>query len=817
MENNALTLSEPSDTDASSTPLQTSNGEYQHQEANQEATQSRPSVLENTINTLDSLGGTTWLDKGNKGNWYIDEYQLLDEPTINNPLSLLAAPVAATSYTTQRPTMPSRKIQRQLIHSYYRHRYPLFHMIPQDLLLQHFDNPGVSISPMLLLAIFAHGAQFDVTDGGTKADGYFDQAKDLLNTVLGVPCLSTVAAFCILSLYEPKLGVDYRSRSVSYSALAFRMCDELGYGQIESRSTGVDDDGGQKELHKRVAWGCYCLDKIQGTCFGHSWMIRLQDMNLDLPRCYWPNEDQEQMECFVAFIKLMQMAEQSLKPNHFMKFPSGGHVDESLAHRLDQDLFHWLQALPLHLHWTPLHTPGPSSAASSSASSPATMPMPSHPPRNAWIAHLHLLFNLVQLRILLPFASPSCLNKLLHQRCMAVATHLTQLTWYMAKQPDHILSYALTGTAIMVATRSHFMNCGHQDSSLAWHARYMFQRGIQSLSILVQQEQRSIPGIDSFLARVEGALHKVDTPNGSLLNGSNMDDTNHMHLTGSEQNAAEVLSHAFGASSTSTSASIWQPTLNNHHEHQYHHLHEEPQHHLSTTTDPLDFLGTTATADTWNQQRMAPSSVDALLYKSRLLLEDQRHQEIASGGLLMSHAKLNDPFLLSSWMMRHSKDLMTTPPPAPSSSSSNSLATASIPSHQPMPTGTTTVADESLFWPQLPLDAAATSTPTATPSPLTTTTSSLKRTATPTPTTTPATAIGMPARSYGQYMNIGLGVYASAHQHHNDVIRQHIPDTPGRKASRPVILTHQGQVIVTPPDNPTPSNDVNANGNAIMG
>lgn len=42
------------------------------------------------------------------------------------------------------------------------------------------------------------------------------------------------------------------------------------------------------------------------------------------------------------------------------------------------------------------------------------------------------------------------------------------------------------------------------------------------------------------------------------------------------------------------------------------------------------------------------------------------------------------------------------------------------------------------------------------------------------------------------YTNVGLGIYASAHQHHNDVIRQHLPN------SRSVAMTHQGQVIVAP-------------------
>jgi hypothetical protein len=40
----------------------------------------------------------------------------------------------------------------------------------------------------------------------------------------------------------------------------------------------------------------------------------------------------------------------------------------------------------------------------------------------------------------------------------------------------------------------------------------------------------------------------------------------------------------------------------------------------------------------------------------------------------------------------------------------------------------------------------------------------------------------------------GLGVYASAQQHHTDVIRQHLP---GIKSNhRPVLLNHHGQVVV---------------------
>jgi hypothetical protein len=53
-----------------------------------------------------------------------------------------------------------------------------------------------------------------------------------------------------------------------------------------------------------------------------------------------------------------------------------------------------------------------------------------------------------------------------------------------------------------------------------------------------------------------------------------------------------------------------------------------------------------------------------------------------------------------------------------------------------------------------------------------------------------------------QYMNIGLGVYASAHQHHTDVIRQHFMSSDDRNNSvRPVILTHHGNVVVANENN----------------
>ncbi|KAI8336240.1 fungal-specific transcription factor domain-containing protein [Chlamydoabsidia padenii] len=709
-------------------------------------------LFETTIKTLDQLC-TTW--PTDEQVWHIDEQQLLEpDTTINNnsTLSQLLAPPPA-SISCHHRHLPPKKIQRQLIQLYYQHKYPLFHTIPQDLFLEHFEHQDSSISPLLLFAMYTHAAAVistNVIEGEEKANDYFNMAKDILDSLLHVPCLSTIVALCLMALYEPKHDVDHHhSKSLLYGAIAFRMCNQLGYGQQQIKSIPGDPDGQILELRKRVVWSCYCLDKITSIYLGDPWMTRLQDIMVDLPRCFWPNEDQEQMECFVAFIKLMQMAEQSLKPveGSFMNHQQHQSVhEESYAQQSDNNLTQWLQVLPLHLHWTPL----PSSSSSSNVSSITTTTTTLSPPRNAWIAHLHLLFNMIQHRILLPFASRS--SHILHLRCLSVTDNLTQITRHLSEQPDSILSFALTGTAIKMTTRVYLLNCGNQDKRIAMHTRCMLKSGLESLSTLLQQEQRSIPGMDSFLSRVNGALQlasKQQSIRGSAQTSSiNPDITNNnIFLTGSELSATDILSQAFGASpptsssSSSSSTPLWHPSQNNNvTDHIYQpsppsssspsSQQQQQQQQQQYQVDPFDFLESPSVLDqVWNQ-RMAPSSVDALLYKSRFSMEDQRQQYNStngSGGLLMSHAKLND----CNWMMRHTTKW-----------------------EMDMSTSTTKANDTSFFWPLEQQDQQSLFTPPA----------AEKKTQANTTT------------SRGQqYMNIGLGVYASAHQHHHDVIRQRMP------------------------------------------
>ncbi|KAI8339564.1 fungal-specific transcription factor domain-containing protein [Chlamydoabsidia padenii] len=718
-------------------------------------------LLENTIKALNYLGDT-WSGEVDGDAWCIDEIRLVDQQHINSTTTNLHD-------LYHRITLPSRKKQKHLIRLYYQHKYPLFHMIPWDVFMQQFDQQQeLTVSPLLLLVILAHGAQLVNTE--EEEEHYFEQAKGLLDSVLDTPCLDLVVALCLMSLYEPRRGGDYRQPSLYYSAIAFRMCNQLGYGQ---QLDTLDD--GQRELRKRVTWGCYCLDKLQGICYGASWMLRLDDMIMvDLPRCYWPNENQEQLESFVAFIKLMQMAEQSLCPNQFSRQPMT--KDYSNALQLDQTLLEWLQALPLHFQWTSLPTSNPSLTD--------VVNILKDPPRTPWIAQLHLLFNVIEQRILIPFAlSSSSSTQLVYQRCLSVASHLTQLVQYMANQPTWILSYALTSTAIMLATRVHLLNCGnYQNDVVTRHARSMYQRGMRSLSTLMLCDKRTIPGVDSFLARVKDALYVANSPTtakSALVlpppESDNVTGTiNHMYLTESEQ----VISHAFGGTP------LWREQSNQLSEHSR--QEQQQQQQQQQHNNSLEFLQSTTVNDIWNkQQQMVPSNVDTIINKSRFLVEDHRqtHQDFIPhcGGLVMSHAKLNDPLLSSTWMMRYTKERqwdMGTTTTEPEGSSSSSLHASPtdviIPPFIATPANITSNNNNSLFW------------PTSTSSPLCIPNKTMATTATS-------------GRTFGQYMNIGLGVYASAHQHHNDVIRQHIPDANSiGNNSRSVLLTHQGQVIVVP-------------------
>ncbi|KAF7726931.1 hypothetical protein EC973_008226 [Apophysomyces ossiformis] len=255
------------------------------------------------------------------------------------------------------------------------------------------------------------------------------------------------------------------------------------------------------ELQKRVFWACYCLDKMQSMCSGRPWMLHDRDIDLDLPLLQ-PGDDLEEhgiLEGFVACIKLMRLSERILLPESiYAPRPIlQTQRDEQMSLQHDNELLHWLRTLPSHLQWTPYPT--------------QSGMVLTQPPVNAMVAHIHLVYNAIELHVVRPYMSA----KTVHQRCFAIATNITQLSCALAEQTNFILSYQFAAHAITAAVRVHAVDCGNEDLSFARHSRLMFQRSLRSLKSLFQH--RNIAGIDQFATAMEWVISLADAgPSGSL-------------------------------------------------------------------------------------------------------------------------------------------------------------------------------------------------------------------------------------------------------------------------------------------------------------
>ncbi|KAI8062635.1 fungal-specific transcription factor domain-containing protein [Gongronella butleri] len=696
--------------------------------------------------------------------------------------------------------LPAKAQQRHWIDVYYEQKYALFPILPKDYFMDQFDHHGplVSHSPVLLLALFAHAALAD--DDANQAELYARQAKLLL--VDAEAHISTVVALCLVALYESPYAT---TRGQAYVGMAIQFSHQLG---LFRRCAHVDY--AQLELRKRVAWACYVLDKL--TCVARDTppMLTLDNVPLEIPVLHWPNEDHEHMEWQVAHIKLMQLAERIMRHSE-----TNNHNNDD-DYQKDQELLQWLRMLPPHLQWH----------------APTNVNDPVHAPTSL-VGHIHLVFLLIQLRVLTPYALQP--DHLLHARCTTVATHLTMLVDALVDKDVALLSNALVGTAAIVASRAHLLL---QANSNADRARQCFQRTTRVLLKITRQRHFAVPDLAKYIQCVDQELKRADASSSAAAAeaaavaaaaaAASLLESPSIYINGSAEASSSAASSSSSSSShalhhqqahsgfhipdtPATTASLHSSTHPFFHQHgtMTTHLHQQQAEELH---DPLAFLHQPTT---WFE-RMAPSSLDALLYKSRSIVEHAGDDLLNGGGLLMSHAKLNDPATLSTWFKQLHE---STPSSSSISSNSHHHDHANHVHHPPihaLPTSTSTSSsassDTGILWTaqdqhqhdhhhqqqqqqqqqqqhqQQHQHQQHQHHPQHQP----------LYTKEEQHIESPAAAQITP-RPLGQYMNIGLGVYASAHQHHSDVIRQHIPEMNGNSnnhLARSVILTHQGQVIV---------------------
>ncbi|KAI8384308.1 fungal-specific transcription factor domain-containing protein [Radiomyces spectabilis] len=724
--------------------------------------------LKGLTQTLDRLSNI-WPGEDQNGNsaWIDNAHQIFDTHTYYNQEPPL--PIQYQGFE-----LSAGSIRQHLITLYYRHRYAFLPLIPKRILYGEIDRHGSLITPLLLYSIYAHAAQFS-HDDVNKANEFFKKAESMLPDFLDVPRLSTIMSLCLLSLYEPNrhtCAENGKCRSNVFSSMAFQMCFDMG---LHLRvPAGHRLSSNDIELRKRVFWTCYCLDKTQHMYPSQPWKLRSQDIDVDFPMLQ-PEDDVEEndvLEAFVQFIKLMQLSEMALNYDVMAspKLLTQTRETEQVALNFDNKLLQWLGQLPVHLQWTPF--PG------------NTNIVPTQPPSSPFVCHLHLAFNAVELQMFK--IRNLTVSKTLQQRCATIATNITQLMCHLVEDTSLILSFSFAAHVLEAALGIHIMNCASENISFARHARFMFQRSVRSLRILIQH--RNIPGMDTAVNNIERSLSVptnnttvgrlfspvaqrpkssmaptpdegkqqqpawqrtnyysgdyMQTPNNTSGRASMppprsmpMTSAEPNYLQTAEENAAEVLSNTFQSSMNSVN---WR---------------NQP----ATNKNPLEFLAT----DNWTpkQDRGVKDPVlDPMFYRDRLMFpQDTMNSPYAQERPRMdarNNPRYNDMWGNSNVTEPQNENLIYSlwPQNAPSKS----------PDQKESPVEPQQVNEQEQDREETPF------------------------------------AQFQPSSGY---MNIGLGVYASAHQHHTDVIHQHFPGMkPKNPSVRPVMLTHQGQVVVAGSD-----------------
>ncbi|KAG2175772.1 hypothetical protein INT44_000250 [Umbelopsis vinacea] len=745
-------------------------------------------------------------------------------------------------------TMPPKATQERLIRTYFEKRHNVFPVMPRRMLMQQLSVKGYLITPLLLNAMYAHAAinlNEEDADLCEPANVYFNRAKQLIDDFLDTPRISTVIALCLLSLYEFQDPQQPRfCRSSVYSGVAFRLCYDLG--MCRSYTIGDRMTNNDIELRKRVFWGCYCLDKLQSIDTDGAWIIRSEDFEIDMPVFQTADfaTEHETLEGFVAYIKLMQIAERVM---HFESFQVKQTMVRTREHEqmllsFNNDLINWLRSLPPHLQWTPLPT-----------QANATAP---HPPANAIVSHIHLVYNVIELSVLKPYANST--NKLIQHRCHTVAENVTQLATFLYQHRDFIATYRFLASALMRASVVHMNGLGDFSYKSNNHPQHLLQASLKILRDLLQH--RSIPSVEQFAISLQNSLAQEANSSSSSssphqagnspqprrgqnngngyhqhINGIHSSEeearsdrpplgynephragqkrsysdrqsppgqrsamqNNHMVLNGDEQRAAEVLTYAFPSQQhIPTNSNQRQSSLR-------YTSGQNPTQEENYAINLVmgDHWPTTSSTATMSHHAVVPHPAT---FPHGLSPQSNGHSP--------SHPPFNSYNLSSKHQRDHSNHivgLVTDPMQQHDPSQQNAMDPADPATggdrgwDNPGHTNGFDNRDDPLLY-SIAAAAAASSNdtwPEQDNEKWLSSQTMFDRSPPQQQRNDEQSRLNVPPQQ-PQYMNIGLGVYASAHQHHTDVIRQHFMATDDRNNSvRPVILTHHGNVVVANENN----------------
>ncbi|GAN05823.1 hypothetical protein MAM1_0102d05299 [Mucor ambiguus] len=791
-------------------------------------------LLSSTTEILNRLN-KLWPAEGKEGKWDLDQTKL--------NLSTMKSKAPSHDHTLGIEYLPSKAIQHAHIQSYFKHCYSIFPIIPKRIFFKQFDSPiqhynaSYLLTPVLLLMVMAHGAQQTQDD---ESDTWFQHAKSLIlqqnhqQQQYSKPKLSTVISLTLMSQFQS----TYNPNPAIYGAMAFQMCLDLNLmrnytGELDMKNDMLyqdEMDGGSdlKELQKRVCWGCYTLDKLLHIQTGQPWMLRNRDVCLDMPLLQ-PGDDiteHQILETFVCTIKLLQIAERTLQSDQqqaAMHQPIvRTHTYDQMSLNSDNALLDWLRSLPLHLQWTPLLNNNGSSN---------TLTTPTQP-SNLMVCHLHMLYNIIELCVLKPYVSSTV--KSIQTRSAAVATHLVRL---ISALIDHDATwhynYDFTTYALIESIKFHLGQCSCENLVLARHARFMFQQSMPLMKKLLTMVKTSstLDKITQFITNLEKAITEADDRADAAANNADVfgqDDIMTPFVLGSlnaarygdeeRQQWSKLDYFANGLitpptvkskpSISMSSTMFVPPTMSSFHSYgagghsaitdnlfqtaavaaaaatavhaqtqastqpQPHQQHHEQQDWRAT---PDRFQYTKINTATSNNNNHHPLE---FLHNQQQQQQPQWLPATSTKKSSTSTADTNNSDLTDiDALVAQIQESNNSPN---SHSSSNDSASSSTTAAVAATVAMVTNEGENLLY-SLLSDRGGGANSNAT--------SSSKSTTTSNATNAPPTRNQSYSSIVQPYMNVGLGIYASAHQHHNDVIRQHLPANTSAK----VVLTQHPQ------------------------
>ncbi|KAG8672836.1 hypothetical protein FPOAC2_06246 [Fusarium poae] len=251
------------------------------------------------------------------------------------------------------PDLPSMSVMEPCIKKYFSRTHPLIPILDHtefisDVLrfsdLQQTCQNGLqgamtSVDAPALVAIYAVlSIGMDDHEGtiSPAATGYLTGAYSLVSHLLSFPYMSSVQALVLLAVAMRARGKDGQCWHLLGQAI--RIGYSLGFHRKIVISNPNEDSGHQvdRQLHSRVWWSCYALEKSMQLETGRPSAIEITDCDQPLP-----DKSSGLNPCFIRWVSLSQLVGK-ISEHIFQRRAESALEFLSGIAQLDQALIDWL-------------------------------------------------------------------------------------------------------------------------------------------------------------------------------------------------------------------------------------------------------------------------------------------------------------------------------------------------------------------------------------------------------------------------------------------------------------------------------------------